>query len=33
MFVELLLLPVALLASTLLDIWSDDDDEDDGEDE
>ncbi len=31
MFVELLLLPVALLASTLLDIWSDD--EDDEEDE
>lgn len=27
MFVELLLLPVALLASTLLDIWTDDDDD------
>ena len=29
MFVELLLIPVALFASTLLDVWTDDDEEDD----
>ena len=29
MFVELLLIPVALFASTLLDVWTDDDEDDD----